>query len=184
MGKFDYFPPQYLHVLLLRLTFRFALPTATFQMSDLELSVPNQTCHCTMWKNGIHWLMSEGIECIVEVVNESRGVVIVVKSRKKHTYQCIHMLTQIVNVITEAKAEFCYSVSLQYYIMNSDDPSSYSDENKLYEVNKVKSAIANGDETVISVSGRQTLDLENLDVIKCHTHWGKCFHFLAWIQKA
>ena len=71
-----------------------------------------------MWKNGIHWLMSEGIECIVEVVNESRGVVIVVKSWKKHTYQCIHMLTQIVNVVNELKAEFCCSVSLQYHIMN------------------------------------------------------------------
>ena len=172
-GEFDYFPHRYLHVLLLRLTFMFALPTATSQMSDLELSISTQNCHCTMWKNGIHWLMSEGIECIVKVVSESRGVVTVVKSRKKHTYQCVHMLTQIVNIITEAKTEFCYSVSLQCHIMNSSDLTSYSNEDKLYEFSMIESAIRNRDETVISVSGHQTLDLEKLSCIKCHLYWGK-----------
>ena len=75
--------------------------------------------------------MREGVECIIEVVNENKGVVVVVKSRKQHTYQCIHMVTQITNVITEAKTEFCNSVSLQQYIMKSDDPASYNNEDKL-----------------------------------------------------
>ena len=173
--KLDFLPPRFSHVLLLRLTFMFALPTATFQTTDLALSlnVLKQNCHCTMWKNGIHWLMSEGIKCIVEVVNESRGVVVVVKSRKKHSYQCVHMLSQIVSVITEAKDEFCYSVSLQFHIMNSDDVSSYGNEDKLYEISKVKSALTNQDETVISESGHVSLDLEILNPIRCHTFWGK-----------
>ena len=182
-GNLDFLPPRYLHVLLLRLTFMFALPPGSLQTSDfdLSLSVPKENCHCTMWKNGIHWLMSEGIECIVEVVNESRGVVVVVKSRKKHTYQCVQMLAQIVNVITEAKHEFCYSVSFQYHIMNSDDPSSYSNEDKLFEISKIKSALRNQDETVISESGHVTLDLENLKSIKYHTYWSKyvviCYNY-------
>ena len=173
--KLDFLPPRFSHVLLLRLTFMFALPNATFQTTDLALSlnVLKQNCHCTMWKNGIHWLMSEGIECTVEVVNENRGVVVVVKSRKKHSYQCVHMLSQIVSVITEAKDEFCYSVSLQFHIMNSDDVSSYGNEDKLYEISKVKSALTNQDETVISESGHVSLDLEILNPIRCHTFWGK-----------
>ena len=173
--ELDFLPPRFSHVLLLRLTFMFALPTATFQTTDfaLSLNVLKQNCHCTMWKNGIHWLMSEGIECTVEVVNESRGVVVVVKSRKKHSYQCVHMLAQIVCVITEAKDEFCYSVSLQSHIMNSDDVSSYSNEDKLYEISKVKSALTNQDETVISEGGHVSLDLEILNPIRCHTFWGK-----------
>ena len=173
--KLDFLPPRFSHVLLLRLTFMFALPTATFQTTDfaLSLNVLKQNCHCTMWKNGIHWLMSEGIECTVEVVNESRGVVVVVKSRKKHSYQCVHMLAQIVSVITEAKDEFCYSVSLQSHIMNSDDPSSYCNEDKLHKISKVKSALINHDETVLSESGHVSLDLEILNPIRCHTFWGK-----------
>ena len=175
VGKLDYFPPRYLHVLLLRLTLMFALPASTSPTSDLDLSIyfQAQNCHCTMWKNGIHWLMREGVECIVEVVNESKGVVVVVKSRKQHTYQSIHMLTQIANVVTEAKTEFCNSVSLQYFIMKSDDPSSYSNEDKLCDITLVKSAIENNDETVFSFSGRQTLTLESLKLLKCHTYWGK-----------
>ena len=173
--KLDFLPPRFSHVLLLRLTFMFALPTATFQTTDfaLSLNVVKQNCHCTMWNNGIHWLMSEGIECIVKVVNESRGVVVVVKSRKKHSYQCVHMFSQIVRVITEAKDEFCYSVSLQSHIMNSNDPSSYSNEDKLYKISKVKSALTNHDETVLCESGHVSLNLEILNPIRCHTFWGK-----------
>ena len=97
----------------------------------------------------------KGVECIFEVVNESRGVVVVVKSRKQHTYQCIHMLTQITNVVTEAKTKFCNSVSLRHYIMKSDDPASYNNEDKLYDINQIKSAMENKDEIVVSVSGHQ-----------------------------
>ena len=173
--KLDFLPPRFSHVLLLRLTFMFALPTATFQTTDFALSLNSvkQNCHCTMWNNGIHLLMSEGIECIVEVVNENRSVVVVVKSRKKHSYQCVHMLSQIVRVITEVKDEFCYSVSLQSHIMNSNDPSSYSNEDKLYKIGKVKSALTNHDETVLCESGHVSLDLEILNPIRCHTFWGK-----------
>jgi ankyrin repeat protein len=176
IGNLDYFPPRFLHVLLLRLTFMFALPGSTTPMSDLDLSIDlqDQNCHCTMWKKGIHWLMREGVECIVELVNENKGVVIIVKSRKQHIYQCIRMLTQIVDVVTEAKTEFCNSVSLRRYILNSNDPSSYSNEDKLYDVNLIKSAIENKDEVVRSANGHQTLTLENLKFIKHHTCWGEC----------
>ena len=174
-GKLDYLPPRYLHVLLLRLTFMFALPISKSDLEALEssLSVANENCYCTMWKTGIHWLMSEGIECFVEVIDESRGVVIVVKSRNKHAYQCMYMLSQIVNVLTEARSEYCHSVTLQSNIMNSSDPSSYKDEDKLYETSRVKSALLNRDETIISNAGHLTLDLEKLRSIQSHTYWGK-----------
>ena len=173
-GKLNFFPPRYLHVLLLRLTFMFALPASTTPTSDLNLSIclQDQNCLCTMWKKGIHWLMREGVECVVEVVNENKGVVVVVKSRKQHTYQCIHMLTQIANIVTEAKTEFCKSVPLRHYILNSDDPLSYKNEDKLYDVSVIKSDMESKKETIVSVSGRQTLILETLKPIKCHTSWG------------
>lgn len=175
IGNLDYFPPRYLHVLLLRLTFMFALPASTTPTSDLDLSLclQDQNCHCTMWKKGVHWLMKEGVECIVEVVNENKGVVVVVKSREQHIYQCIHMLTQIVNVVTEAKTEFCNSVSLRHCIMKSDDPLSYTNEDKLYDVNLIKSAIENKDEVIKSASGHQTLTLDTVKLLKCHTYWCK-----------
>jgi ankyrin repeat protein len=167
IGKLDYFPPRFLHVLLLRLTFIFALPASSTPMSDLDLGInlQDQNYHCTMWKKAIHWIMREGVECIVEVVNENKGVVVIVKSRKQHIYQCIHMLTQIANVVTGAKTEFCNSVFLRHYILDSNDPSSYSNEDKLYDVNLIKSAMENKDEVVRSASGHQTLTLESLKFI-------------------
>ena len=98
-GKLDYFPPRFLHVLLLRLIFMYALPAGTTPMSDLNLGIDlqDQNCHCTMWKKGIHWLMREGVECIVELVNESKGVVVMSLSNPEssisiNAFTCLHKL--------------------------------------------------------------------------------------------
>ena len=173
-GMFDYFPPRFMHVLLLRLAFTFALPITSCQLLDSSDQMQDNQ-HCTMWKNGIHWLMSEGVECIVEIVNESKGVVAVVKSREKHAYECVRMLTLIIDQIINAKAEFCHSVSLEFFIMDSDDPSSFSNANTLYETKKIKHSLENTDHNVVfSASGHNTLDLERVKrTITCHTYWGE-----------
>ena len=33
---------------------------------------------CTLWKNGVHWLMKSGVEAVVEVVKQSRAVLVMV----------------------------------------------------------------------------------------------------------
>ena len=79
--KFDYFPAHFLHVLLLRLAFSFALPIARCNATEVLLHCRR----CTMWKNGIRWLMEEGVECIFEMVNDNKGIVI--KSQNQRSTQ-------------------------------------------------------------------------------------------------
>ena len=49
---------------------------------------------CTMWKNGIHWLMESGVEGFVEVVKKRSGVLVVMRSEL--TMECAKVLNLVV----------------------------------------------------------------------------------------
>ena len=52
-----------------------------------------------MWKSGIHWLMEEGVECVVEVVKEKevhRGMVVVAQSKENCDMQCASVFSAVV----------------------------------------------------------------------------------------
>ena len=170
-GKFDYFPARYLHVLLLRLAFTFALPIASCNITESnEVSAHNR--RCTMWKNGIRWLMEEGVECIFEVVNDNKGIVIITKS-EEHSKEWAIILSKIIDKAMQAKAEFCDSISLRHFLLNSNDTLSFVYEDKLFAISDVERVIREGKKKVISVNGQAFLDSSHLCVLKKYTYWGK-----------
>ena len=170
-GKFDYFPARYLHVLLLRLAFTFALPIASCNITESnQVSAHNR--RCTMWKNGIRWLMEEGVECIFEVVNDNKGIVIIMKS-EEHSKEWAIILSKIIDKAMQAKAEFCDSVSLRHFLLNSNDTLSFVYEDKLFAISDVERVIREGKKKVISVNGQAFLDSSHLCVLKKYTYWGK-----------
>ena len=119
-----------------------------------------------MWKNGIHWLMHDGVDCFVEMVNNSKGMIIIAKSKEEQKYVCTEMLFKIVKELQEAKEEFCGTITLQEYMMNSDDPASFNNEDKLYFISEIKDVLRSGKPSVISVSGRGYLDATKVEHLK------------------
>ena len=171
MGKFDYFPARFLHVLLLRLAFTFALPIANCNIIESnEVSAHNR--RCTMWKNGIRWLMEEGVECIFEVVNDNKGIVVITKS-EGGSKEWASILSEIINKILQAKAEFCSTISLYHFLLKSDNTSSFMNEDKLFEITEIERVIKEGKKKVVSVSGRAFLDSSHLDIFRKYTFWGR-----------
>ncbi len=166
--KFDYFPPRFLHVLLLRLAYIFSLPMRHDQSSEESpgMLVKRYNHRCAMWKNGIHWLMHKGVDCFVEMVNNSKGMIVITKSKKEHKCACTEMLFKIVKELQEAKDEFCRTVTLQEYLMNSVDPALCDDEDKLHFISEVKDVLRYGEPSVISVSGRGYLDAKEVEHLK------------------
>ena len=169
-GKFDYFPARFLHVLLLRLAFAFALPIANCNITESnEISAHNR--RCTMWNNGIRWLMEEGVECIFEMVNSNKGIVVITKS-KQDSKEWASILSEIINKTLQAKIEFCSTVSLYHFLLKSDTTSSFMNEDKLFEIAEIERVIKEGKEGVVSVSGRTLLDSSHLDIIRKYSFWG------------
>ena len=180
-GNFDYLPPRFLHILLLRLAHTLALPASCDQPSNLPMEEDAATAihlynrRCTMWKNGIHWLMEEGVECFVEMVNNSKGIVVITNSEEAQKLVCTNMLFNIVREIHQAKEEFCETVTFQEYMMNSNDPASFVNEDKLFHASDIAKVLNEGNKSIVSADkqGRTQLSATRLSHLKEYTHWGE-----------
>ena len=191
-GKtFDYLPPRFLHVLLLRLAHAFALPAACDPSSmgddDVLATLRLHNRRCTMWKNGIHWLMEKGVECFVEMINKNRGIIVVTKSEIAQITTCTKMLFEIIRKIHQAKEEFCETISLQEYYLHVNDSTTFIDVNKLdsdYPIastgdtlflsSDIARVLKDSKEFIISINGRTSLKVIKVSCLQEYVHWGKC----------
>ena len=83
------------------------------------------------------------------------------------------MLFKILREFQQVKDEVCEAVALQQYILDSDNPSSCSDRDKLFEMSQVEQVLREGMPSIISVNGKGHMDTEKIiHFIKC-TLWGK-----------
>ena len=179
IGKFDYFPPRFLHTLLLRLAYSFALHiTADKEESQLHLSVRQDNRRCTMWKNGICWRMEEEVVCFCEVVDDCKGIVVITQANKSNN-KLITVLRQIIHKVLLTKAQYCTIISLQHFLLNSADPHAYQNEDELYDINDIENVIRQSDtkRNVVSVGGNKFLDSSHHSILRilsqrC-TYWGK-----------
>ena len=126
-----------------------------------------------MWKNGIHWLMQEGVECFVESVNNSNAIVVITKSKEERKSTCSEILFKILREFQQIKDEICEAIALQQYILDSDNASSYSDRDKLFEMSQVEQVLREGKPSIVSVNGKGHMDAEKIiHFMKC-TLWSK-----------
>ena len=175
--KLEYFPPRFLHVLFLRLAYSYALQAAdentiTSDMESVTL-LPKYNRLCTMWKNGIHWLMQEGVECFIEGVNNSKAFVIITKSKKEQKSVCSEILFKILREFQQVKDDVCGTIALQQYILDSDNPSSCCDRYKLFKLSQVEQVLREGKPSIVSINGKGHLDAEKIvHFMKC-TLWGE-----------
>ena len=195
-GEFDYFPPRFLHVLLLRLAFNFSLRpvepslpserNGEQQLVNLQSSsvvaadIHNCNRRCSMWKSGIHWLMEEGVECVVEVVRERevyRGVVVVAQSEEDCDVECASVFAAVVQKVMEAKTEFCHNITTKTFLIDPDELNQSfllnMTELHLYAMCEVKRVLVEGANRVVSVCGNRFLDPRKLSYMKCCTYWSE-----------
>ena len=174
----DYFPPRFLHVLLLRVVFRFTLSVpAQSQASGTSPDHSHFQRLCTMWKTGVYWLMEEGVECMVELVNHNKDIVVTTKSIIDRTQNCTIVFSKIVSCVMEAKAEFCHSTKPQFFLLNFTDEDDYLSEDNQFPMSYVERALAcpEGKEVIISKSGKKQMELSKLLSLRILTHWHSLF---------
>ena len=164
---FDHFPPRFLHVLLLRLVFRFTLSAPSQIIASLTSASPEHShfkrC-CTLWKTGVHWLMTEGVECMVELVDGSKGVVIITKSEEDLAENCVNVFNKIFSCVMEAKEEFCHAIRPDFFLLDSTNESNYLNEDHLFALSDVETALAHpeGNDWILSVSRNRPMKSSKL----------------------
>ena len=168
----DYFPPRFLHVLLLRIALRFTV------------LAPNPHPHhvldirpvCKMWKTGVHWVMEEGVECTVELVDVSKSVVVVLRGKRQNYEKYGKIMCSIVSCVMEAKTEFCHSIQPDFFLLDSTDEDKYLNEDNLFSMYFVERVLMSpeGKEDVINTSIK-TMSCEKVMYMRQLTYWSSLF---------
>ena len=180
----DYFPPRFLHVLLLRIALRFTLldpsPHA-HHASDLKRD-------CMMWKTGVHWVMEEGVECTVELLNTNKSVVIALRGYEEHASDSYdEIANRIINCVMDAKKEFCHFIQPDFFLLDSTDESDYLSEDNLFSLRRVERFLKSPKEKEIikSDNGKKIMSTKKLIFMHKRNYWYNLFpiDFFSFFQK-
>lgn len=157
--------PRFLHVLILRIAFKFALKGLT----NVESPVINR--RCSVWINGIAWL-KDGFHIVVEVGLQKNWVSVIIQCKDSADIriECSRILLNLILTIQETRMEFCSSLNMtEYFIMPecvgypmepkvSDDKSSI-----VYGVeDAIQSVLSSSTGFVTDKSGRHSVQLSHL----------------------
>jgi len=130
----QFLTPRFLQVLLLRLVFSYAAainqdsdPVENSDtVKDMDLvKVSGLNRICDVWKNGTHWCTRDGVEVLVEVIEQNTMVLLLMRCVQGQEMECVKLRSAIVRKILAAKEKFCSQVEMQEYFLDASDVSSY-----------------------------------------------------------
>ena len=150
----QFFTSRFLEVLLLRLTFSFAVVSTTDDASN-DSDIPVLQRKCSIWKNGIFWGNTDGIETIVEVLPNNKKVVVLMRSSDKNDVSAfLKLRSHVIQTIISALSDFCAKVSTIEYFIDPADILSYPIKTSVfYSAEDVSTLIAkNSSDSVFAVS--------------------------------
>ena len=153
---------RFLHVLLLRLAFAFALAPDADSSSTDHLAIQRK---CSIWKNGIHWGDRSGTEALVEVVNIRKTVNVMIRCTKSKELECIKLRSSLIQKILSLRNELCSGVPTRELFVYPSDAACYPLKSMVYlkvvSCAELATAITEAEGNVVSRSGR-TMDIDML----------------------
>ena len=181
-----YFPPRFLHVLLLRLGLGFAEKKRSSEPQNYSF----------IWKNGIHW-STESVEVVVEVVRNNKGVLMLVRGKSSYEdkqimqEQVISTMVSVIQEIRAAKSEFCDTLRSVSFIVKlpAEIQTDYIPEIHqfhIFKITEIKNTLtgSNNEENTIYCSctdhkeEKGTLDqrADEISLLENAKYWGKKLH--------
>ena len=99
-----FFQTNFLHVLLLRLTFKYAV-----KHKDVSSTSPF-TRRCDIWKNGIYWSTTDGVEVLVELTHNFTFLLVLICSldtRQNVTMECVKLRASVIRTVFDVVEKTC-----------------------------------------------------------------------------
>ena len=153
-----FFTPQFLHVLLLRLAFSFALAP-----DDTQVQVsPVLERRCFVWRNGIRWLGRDGVETTVEETKQNSTYIVTMQCISGQEMECTQYRSQVVRCILDAKEELCPTVEVREFLIYLDNPATGLDFQHTFSVVEVAKALAEDKLFVVSQPGGKMVRIDDL----------------------
>ncbi len=120
--------------------------------------------------------MQEGVECMVELVNDGKGVVVVTKSEEDRVSHCTAVFIRIIGCVMKAKDKFCLSINPHYFFLDSTDDDYLSKDN-LFDLEEVQHVLSSPEclAYAISITGSKMLKRSRLECMRQLTYWHSIF---------
>ena len=171
-SKHDFFPPRYFHVLSLRLAYKKALP----QEDD------NLNRYCTFWKNGLYWFNGHGVGSLVEIVDESQCVLVMMSCEKGYSDNMVSLRRDVIGEVMIVYKESCPSLEVKELVIDPKElayPVNAPRERTVYSVKAVLSAAVEQRPFLVTTGTRRTelkeilpdeslTDISNLSLLGGH----------------
>ena len=181
-----FFSPRYFHVLSLHLAYKFALAEGRDKLNR----------YCTFWRNGIHWFNGDGVGVLVEIVDESQCVLVLMSYQEGCSENMVCLRREVIGEVLRLYKESCPSLQVEELVIDPEElsyPVKTPRERTVYSVHDILSAIAAGQCYLVTkikstlakiqrelksiLTGESLLDISNLSLlggrdikVRTHTH--------------
>ena len=146
-SKHDIFPPRYFHVLSLHLAFKMAQPQEDDKLKR----------RCTFWKNGLYWFNGHGVGSLVEIVDESQCVLVMMSCEKGYSDNMVSLRRDVIGEVMNVYKESCPSLEVKELVIDPKKlayPVNTPRKRTMYSVKDILSAIDKREEFLVSATGR------------------------------
>ena len=142
-----FFLPRFLHVLLLHLAFRYALPKS--RKSRLHR-------RCSIWTSGIQWGNTSGVESLVELVDNSQCLLLLMSFQIGSEESMLCLCKQLICEILSLQQQLCPSLKLQEFVIEPSQlhyPIQKPSTLTLYDIELIASCIIQKEQFVLDTEG-------------------------------
>ena len=150
----DFFPPRYFHVLSLHLAFTFSLSKGNKELAE------KLNRKCKFWSNGLHWFDGYGARVLVEIVDESQFVLVMMSCEKGYSDNMVSLRRKVIREVMNVYKNSCPSLKVEELVIDPEElayPVNTPRERTLYDVCDLLSAIKEGRPFLVSNKGHKEL---------------------------
>ena len=143
----QFFLARFLHVLLLHLAFQYSLPKSTEDQLQRR---------CTIWTSGIQWWDTCGVRSLVQLVDNSQCVLLLMSCCEGSEQNMLHISKQLIQEILSLQKQLCPSLKLQEFAIDPSQlhyPIQKPSTLTLYDIEVIASCINRKEQFVLDTEG-------------------------------
>ena len=105
-------------------------------------------------------------------------MVVLTRSTKDRAENCATVFNDIVSCVMEAKTEFCQSLRLEFFLLDSTSQADYHSADNLFSMRDVEEVLTSADgraEVIVSASGKRQMERSKILCLRNFTLWYSLF---------
>ena len=141
----EFFTPRFLQLLLLRISFRYALAPSPEEVSTDHPAIQRR---CKLWNSGIFWRNRNLTSALVEVADHSTRVTILVRCQEQRKEDMTLLRSALVQEVVDIRDQVCPNVSIKEFILHPRAAATHP-------VKATSEEVVNGSELAVAIAKRE-----------------------------